>query len=268
MKTVFHTNVNGFEIINGFGDAHPDPVATFAKIGPALQALPEQAAVDEVYARVNVRRQKLGDDFAVMFGRPFDNKPKTQAEADWIATESAIVARDCDIIASRMPELVADLEAARTALFDSAAVFFQPGPGEDLIGAEDYARLSKLVASAENAKVTLTGEVVPDFRGTVFWTASPWKKFEIDQLGETVPAGGILESALTIAQWTEITNQQEATRIAGMTADQKAAELKTQLDALASQALAQKQKAEITGAEFDPKAWYAEQAAVIQKKYQ
>jgi hypothetical protein len=60
MKTIFHANIDGQEIVLGFGEAHGliDPVATYVKIAPLLAAADETRQMNALNAKINAVRQQ------------------------------------------------------------------------------------------------------------------------------------------------------------------------------------------------------------------
>jgi hypothetical protein len=76
-----------------------------------------------------------------------------------------------------------------------------------------------------------------------------------------------LSDDLTAEQQTEIAEQQESERIAGLTGEQKATEKQARLDALAEEADKLSRRAQIQGRDFDAAAWYAEKRDEVEAKY-
>ena len=65
MKTIFHSNIDGYEVALGIGEAFGliDPVATAVKIAALLPALDECKQLMALNAQINAGRQDAGAEF-------------------------------------------------------------------------------------------------------------------------------------------------------------------------------------------------------------
>jgi hypothetical protein len=272
MKTIFHGNVDGYEIITGFADATPDPMATMAKIAPMLPGLPEQQAVNEIQAKINARRQEVIDKFTGVFGHePFELR--SPAEADWYSKAKLACESDVAGISSLLAEPVRLRDAAVKKLVDENTVYFQPGELEMLDKENKSAELIPLfLARTDREQIQIDGIIVPDFRGVRVFIPGTWTDRVISKLGDKPGAHEIAEQDLTDDHRSEIAAVKESARLAKLTPDEKAAEVKMILDGLASQAAARKDEQIIKGESTDialrnAQAWYREQEAGVRSKY-
>ena len=137
-------------------------------------------------------------------------------------------------------------------LYEQLAVCFDNTPGVKLLSeAEEadlvpkFAALQERIRQAEEAKktdpsantavrekLTLEGEIVPDYRGVEYHkkTSGKWKKVKVQAIGEALPDGAILPDDLTSEQNAEIREQQEAERVAALSPEEKAKERIAEID--------------------------------------
>lgn len=272
MKTIFHTVIDGHDIVQGFGDAAGfiDPIATAQKLGEAVIALPETVAMNNLKAQVidlRSRAQLLGGKIA-----------DAMRQGD-TATENALSAQATGLMgqaAQIEPDLVAAIgafEEKRRALMDANAVYTNPPSYESLAKDDAVAPLQAAFASlAEGQVLRMDGKLLPDLRGRTYWTTDGkmWSKMAITLLGVPVPDGGLTEDSLTDAQRAQIAAQTEADRIAALTPDERAAEVQRATDAALSQAAQDRSKLEIAGdttALAKSQAQYQSAVADISAKY-
>ncbi|HJX81807.1 MAG TPA: hypothetical protein VJ248_07235 [Candidatus Udaeobacter sp.] len=272
MKTIFHGNVDGYQIITGFADATPDPMATMAKIAPMLPGLPEQQAVNEIQAKINARRQEVIDKFTGMFGHePFELR--SPSEADWYSKAKLACENDVQGISSLLVEPVRLRDAAVKKLVEENTVYFQPGELEMLDKENKSAELIPLfLARTDREQLQIDGIIVPDFRGVRVFIPGAWTDRVISKLGDKPDAHEIAEQDLTDENRAEIAAVKEAARLSKLTAEEKAAEVKMILDGLASQAAARKDEEIIKGESTDhalrnAQSWYREQEQKVKSKY-
>lgn len=266
MHTVFHTTIDGYEVMTGFGEATIDPVATFAVVTPILGATEEakqlqamNAQIQDAHAHIADAEQKKAD--AYVRGDNFTFQLMAGQSAAYYAKVE-------DLQAQAVP-LIQAQEAKKLVLMGEHAQYLSPTVGEMILDDAGYAKLSAAAAKASKTqKVCMDGTTVDDYRGVTFWTNDGrWTKSMISDLGETVPSTGLLDSALTADQRTAIAAQDEADRVAALSPDARLAEAKaaqTQAQANAAQAA---NVAAITGVAVDAKGQYADALSAISAKY-
>jgi hypothetical protein len=155
-------------------------------------------------------------------------------------------------------------------LIEQYAAYPQPGPGELHVNDDEGASVeSSLAMLGKHEKLTLEGEIIPDWVGTKYHlkTGDTWTEAEITTIGEALPGGAVLPDDLTTEQRAEIAAQKEVERIAALDPDAKEAEKQAQLDALADEADKLSRRAAIQGKDFDAAAWYQERQGSIEEKY-
>ena len=226
MKTVFHSNVDGYEIITGFADGNGfiDPVATEAKIGETLRAHPATVAMVNLKNQINAARSQayqLGGQIQSASARG------DTATAQKLAMQAQSLNLQAQSLEIGLPEAIEQYEAVRAGMIADNAVYTAPGAGEELIADDQYATLSQAFAlKAYGQALKLDGTYIADLRGETFWmlAGSTWTKTEITALGVDAPSGSIAEDQLTSDQWSQINAQAEAARVAALTPDEKLAE--------------------------------------------
>ena len=188
MKLVSYRNVDGYNICLGIGEAIVDTMATCKEISEELKASDEAKAITALNAEIAALRSRL----------------KTRRRRSQIVE-----------LMKGYPELAAKLDARRSALMTEHAIYFTPGPNGDKLITDDQAA-ALIAAQGPSVKVRLDGTTIVDFRGTSYWVqaGSRWANTMITKLGDTVPAGAILDAALTDSDKAAIGAQFEADRVA------------------------------------------------------
>ena len=244
-----------------------DPAATTEAIKPLIAALPETTQANAVILKIKAQQAVLRDE---------DAKAVAKKQADSSADISAEEARwaqakaNIQVEEQNLCHILEAIEAAKPSLHREAAVYFPPQPGEKhLSPAEETDLAEKWSALQEHKRLTLAGEIIPDWRGTEYHikTGGVWAEEKVGHIGEALPAGAILPGDLTDDQRAEIAAQKEAVRIAGLSPDDKAKEKQSRLDALADEGVHLAARAAVQGKDFDAAAWYAEKQGETEAKY-
>ncbi|GHU93255.1 hypothetical protein FACS189479_04310 [Spirochaetia bacterium] len=176
----------------------------------------------------------------------------------------------CDALEAQLAPLTALLHAERDRLYMEKLQYCEYRDGYQGLPDADYERLSeKLAALGDHEKLTIEGNVIPDWRAQVYWQRVNGKLVQsvMAEIGKPIPDDAVLQENLTPEQHEEISDQMEATRIAGLTSEQKAAELENALNAAKREASLLKSDAEIADEVFDAKAWYQAKKAEVEAKY-
>lgn len=294
MYTANILEIDGLSVITGTDKKGIDPFETEKAIKPYLQDSSEQKAIDarqnqiRVYVKnieaVTSQEKQLLFVISTEKGIPVnmikdehltfqqrERFQKLKEKKDFNKAQIETLQKD-------LPDLNKRKEEKRIDLIKKHAVYFEtPGGQVDLSELQYFDFNKKLCAAVEYFNQTqrrrlllLTGEVVDDLRGKIAWNALEmvWKKRTIQFLTEKLETYETLEDDLTDDQKAEIAAQQEAERVASLTAEQKEAEMAARIDNLLSQSVVMRSKLEIQG---DPEAlqkardWYAEQIQLLQK---
>jgi hypothetical protein len=272
MKTIIHANIDGQEIVLGFGEANGfiDPVATAIKVSPLLSAADETKQMQAVNVQVNAANQAAAQAYSLADQARLrgDIATMTRQNAEYQAKLIEIAD-----LQKQLAPLVTAFEAKRAELTEANASYTHPPQGEDLIDEPQATDMTKkFMAKSKTQQLLLTGDYVTDLRGKDFYLPGPpWKHMVIDTLGEELPAGAITEDILTTDQRTQIAAQEEADRVAALSPADKASEAAAAQQA-AKNAVTQVQ-AEVTAgitaksALDSAVAAYKTQLAVINSKY-
>jgi len=118
-------------------------------------------------------------------------------------------------------------------------------------------------------KLQLSGDTITDLRNTEYWIeqAGVWGKHKIECLGETLPQNAVLPDELSQTQQQEIAEQNEVTRLANLTPDQRIEEKETALAVAKREVRYLKEEAEIAGEPFDAAKEFQLRKAKIKEKY-
>lgn len=272
MKTILHGNVDGYEMCLGFADATRDPVATENRVKALLIGLDEQKAVDAIEQRIRDRFARVSTDFQSIFGRQLDEL-RTKQEAEWFGNAKKAAEYEVESMQVELQQAIVILEAKREQLRNENEVVFQPGGHESLISQSDADRLISIWTSlGDHKQMTITGEILDDYRGCTVWDKKTLMARKITKLSDGPTPAEILDEDLTDEQRKTIYEQSESKRVADMTKEARANELAIVLDSLAARAAAMKDENIIKGTATDialreSQAWYQEQKAEAEKKY-
>ena len=255
------------QIISGFGECTRDPEATKAAVADLLVNSPEFAKCQNQQAKITAQRKIATESFELKERAIADRDAKN--EAVHAAAYHAALSAVC-VLSKELEPLADDYEAVRNRLYMENPVYFPCGPGHHCLADGEYETLkAKFDALGEHERLTLSGEVIADNRGVEYRRkdGGKWIQGKIENIGEKLPAKAVIADKLTPEQQQEISAQEEAERIAAMSAEDKAQAKQAALDALADEADRLDRRAKIQGKEFDPVAYYNERTGAIETKY-
>ena len=173
-----------------------------------------------------------------------------------------------DLLINQNPGILT--EKSKNDLIAENIVFTRPGKYQKHVDdVEGQMLASILVTLAPREKLLLSGEKVVDWRGTDYWIkqSDNWSKHTIEELGKNLPAGAVPPENLSRSQKKEIDEQTEAERIAGLSPEEKTAEMETALASARHEIRVQKEDAEAVDEPFDAPAEYQSRKAKIEEKY-
>jgi hypothetical protein len=118
-------------------------------------------------------------------------------------------------------------------------------------------------------KLIVSGEVIQDNRKATYWQKvdDTWMKLSIESLGEDIPPDAVFEKDLSPSQKSEIDGQKERTRLAGLTPEERQAEMENLINGAASEALRYQDLADLKGETFNKTAWFQTRKAAIESQY-
>jgi hypothetical protein len=265
MKTILFKEIDGYEILTGFGNPAVDPIETRKAAGLVLETTEEYKQLAALRARnAEVQEQRR----MAMTDLKKEKDPAKRRDAENRYKDAMMLAEQLESQAAELAPRFAEKE--RTCLRDNA-VYFEPRPGERIVEDAEVGRLTVAVdAAGPGYLVDTAGTAVPDFRGKVFWlkTADGWTRQDVNTIG-IEPVGKPYED-LNDSERLEVQEQLESERVAGLKAEEKNAEKAAAVDAAASQAALMRSKLEIQG---DAKAldkareWYDAEVVRIEALY-
>jgi len=173
-----------------------------------------------------------------------------------------------DSIIEKNPNIL--LQKTRKDLLEENVVFVRPGQGQKNVGDDEGNKLKSLLDGlGPNERLQLSGDTVADFRNTEYWIkrSGIWSKQKIKYIAEMFPSDAVLPEKLSQIQQREISEQNEAQRIAELTLEQKNDEKEAALTAAKREVRYLKEEAEITGEPFDAAMEFQLKKAEIEKKF-
>lgn len=232
MKTIKIKN----GIISGFGTLTIDPEATRKKCAPIIYSLPEAEKVRAKQQEKTGRMNEAGQAYNLAAGYLKVNKPN-EAEQQNIKYRNFLAA--AEIANDELKVLCDELNKKGADILRQNPVYDEPRAGEIVkTSVETEALEIKFAALEENQALTPEGEIVADYRGSVYYMDGV--KIEITELG-TAPD----PQAKTYDELTE------AEKIELLTTEQKQAEYTGKAEVVLAESVSMRQKLEIQG---DPEA--------------
>jgi len=166
-----------------------------------------------------------------------------------------------------LTDATVDIEASKR---EEKTVWAKVGPEADLIEDSDAEQIQQaLDGKGEHQQLLDTGEYIDDYRGVEYniKRSGRWEKEKIEELGESLPAGAVLQEDLTREQQAEMSAQRESDRIAALTPEKRAEELSNKIHALAREANNKAADAELLGEDFDKLAWLQPKREELERLY-
>jgi hypothetical protein len=260
--------IGSSQVVVGFEPPSFDPMESADALAPHLAASQEVIDQNAIKSKLEANHTALNDLWVVWKTQTKGTAEWLQSEADWQALniENAKLQQQ----AKTQGDLV---EQKRRALLEEYGVRFTIPGVEEIDAATETDLIAKLKTITAGNKLLLDGSIVIDNTGQKYWLqdgAQQWSEHVIDELGDTLPGGAVLERDLTNTQWDEIIDQKDLARIATLTPEQKDAEKTEMLAQALAEATQKKIEFEIQGHE-DPllatQQWYAAREAEIEARY-
>lgn len=258
MKTIIVKEIDGYDIIQAFGDALIDPQATKNKVMGLHEKTNEAKAVEKKAEELN-RLWKSRHDAKKAAIEAFDKGDQTNHAKHYYMVEI----RDTQIeeINKDMVELLKKKKQKDIEIWKENLVYFEPKSGETVISDNEYERLGAAFLSAQEKGnvIDSTGKEIINLKGVKY--VKEGKIITIDKLGQDVD-GPLLKDL----------NQDQLVRMRYqyMTEEDIEAEKTSQINVAAASAANMRSQLEIQGddkALEKSQAYYNNEVSNIEDKY-
>lgn len=270
MKTILKQTIDGHEIITNVLDAGGliDPVATQKIVNIKMKDTDTYKAIEDVKKQIQtyVYQASQAKNNSKMAKTPNEKKKHWE--------DFKLRCGQIKELEEQLKPLAVEIQQLNKEMIIEHAVYFTPGPGEEIIDDNKADEITALMvdATANNQLIKSDLTVVDDYRGKTYWKklTDGWKKQEILKLGDVPKSGYIEDKNLTVEQKSEISEQLEKERIAALSSMEKEAEKLIVIAELKMQAVTMRSSLEIDG---DPDAlekareWLNEEVAKVEIKY-
>lgn len=270
MKLLIIQQINGIDIIAKIDNAHGmiDPEASKAAAKKHLCKTATSIEIDRIKSQLGV--------YAKQMIQAMRNAKIAKYDAERRSFSDEYKTRELQFkeLQKDLHPLAVTIKSEFQDLIRKHAIYFIPPPGNELIeDTEADAIQIKLTAAISNG-LLLGRDLKPlcDHRGERYFVKSSgkWKMQEITKIGIEPVKGSINESDLTDDNKTEISEQAEADRIAGLKPADKLAEKDRAISGIADAGNAMRGRLEIQGdkdALKKSQAWFQTESAKVEEKY-
>jgi hypothetical protein len=155
-------------------------------------------------------------------------------------------------------------------LFFQKAVYLSLGENAVEATKKEFEALSPVFAALKTSeRMTVSGDTIPDIRGTEYWKKvdGRWEKRKIEKIGVHLSADEYTQDSLGEEFQKEIAVQNEAERLAGLTDEAKVREKEAAIEAALTEVDTLERKARIRDIPFDAQKAFKEKVAEIESKY-
>lgn len=257
-ETIIVENIDGIEVIRGFGRLAMDPFETNKIANEELKKTSE-------YEQVKNLQKEIYDLFQLA---NIKKKAKKHSEFHEIFNQAETKKRE---------ELLPAVKILRTKnkeIIREHAVYMEPGKNSRKVSDAQLLSLKdKFRTLSPQGFLDLTGKEIVDYRDEIYWEKTDkWRETKIKKIGEIISVDGIYFDDLSDSQLNEIDNQINRERIIKLPADQKEKEKLMITDKMAQEAAIKKVAFVIQGDSDDiamtkVTAWYDEQLVKINIDY-
>lgn len=268
MNTIITKEIDGLTVVLGLDKEKIDSVSTMKKIKPIIEGTKEFTAQKtrlEKIRGLNVSNDSLDRQVKAIANRAalrvgklpgeVTNDDLNESEVSQVNKFSQRRQNNIDErskIESVLPEVDEKLKAKIKKITTENAIYFPLNKeNEEIISDTEASQIKEKLKDLKKGQFLLTdGTIIEDLRNKTYYGLidGKWDKKEVKALNEVVDIGiYILSADLTDEERKEIAVQEEADRIAGMSAEDKADELAMVKENLISQAVNMRSKLEIQG---------------------
>lgn len=254
-KTILTKNIDGFEIIAGFGDLCIEAVETKKAVKPLLEKSDEMKAVRAKGTELGLASKSYHE--ALVAAREAFKNGNISVHSEHVFTAGKRE-QEMEAIQNELVDLIHASAEKRIQVWNENLVYHEPRKGEILL--EDITLAEKFVDLENNELLTVSGETIIDKRGVKY--VKDGKIETISTLGAE-PDGPLM---------TELTAEQfETLRIASLSNPEKTNEIEQIKEGLAGQAANMRAKLEIQGENgaslTKAQDWYNIEVALVEEKY-
>ena len=142
--------------------------------------------------------------------------------------------------------------AARQKLLGEKAVYFEPKAGEELVSDEEADQIrARLKALPKKTLLTRDDDIIEDRRGEEYFESTAdgsWKQKKVEKLNQTLPEDAIFQVDLTEETARMIAEDNEQTRLAALTDEERQAEFEQFQKGILREAALKSHELQIEGA--------------------
>ena len=268
MKTIKLTEIDGYKIITGIGDASGmiDPEATRKIVNKKISSTETWKNIDKLKKQMQVYANEA------MKAKKSIKTAKTEAEKRKFSDEWKLRTGQMKELEKDLAPLGNELKNVFRQMMMQEAIYFESKDKLVEDSEADIIESLMIEATQEGKLVDENKKKIVDNRKKVFWKkdGSDWYKNEVNKIG--VDGVGILESELTENHKKEIAEYLESQRISKLKMSEKTAEKEMIIDSLALQADKMKGKLVIQGTKESDAlsqavSWYDSEVAKVDGLY-
>lgn len=256
MYTVLTKQIDGYNVITGFGKQVIDPESTKNAVGDFLDNTDEKKAVVEKLQEIGPVVKQFQD---LKTAARVANEQGNESLAQKHIFERGQVEGRLDTLWNELTELKKAVAEKYREIWKENLVYFEPKTGEVAITDDEYYELNNTISGLKNAVLTIDKQQIDDYRGVKY--VKDGKVCTVERLGEQ--PGGPLQEDVTPEEFEQM-------RLDAMTQEEKDAELAGVIDGLAAQAANMASKLEIQGVADSlqqARTWYNAEVTKAEQKY-
>lgn len=270
MKTITTKNIDGLDIITNIGnvDGLIDPEATKKIVKVEILKTDVHKNVEKIKKQMSVYGRQAYE------AMKHAKKAKTEADKNKFTAEYNGRSLQFKEEQEKLKPLAVEMSAIYKSMMVEHAEYFHPKQGEEIVEDADANRIEqKMIAATASGKLLDRDEKeIHNYVGRVFWqkVQDKWEKWECHSLGIAPFAGSKEMKDLTESEISEISEQIEIDRIAGLKSVNKAAEKASILSGLLTRSAVMKTELDILADSKSltkAQAWLADETVKVEAKY-
>jgi hypothetical protein len=289
MYIAYTEQIDGLTIITGVDKKPIDQVETIKNINSLLLESAEMQALNtrnnQINSYVKQNNVLIKNEIAIIKQVQIEKNTENITETDLSLQQKQIIQKyqntkdynnaQIEELKKGLPQLNENLKAKKLQLINDNAVYQETAYNQinstDVQYNDFKIKLVSICNSNKKQYLINDGNIIEDNRGRTVWIKNvKWISRKLQFLTDIKDTLEIWEDELTEEQKTEIVNQVEADRIAGLTEEEKTAEKEQLINGLLREAAIMKSELEI---QSDPNAlqksqdWYSAEVLKVEEKY-